>query len=350
MTFHILIPDRSKPPLTIEQEAVGNAARFTALQASHAREVPDEMWNSADALLLWHDVHVDRSTIEKLTRCRAIVRIGVGFDNVDIIAAGEAGIFVCNVPDYGTEDVADHSMALLLGLSRGLFQYERAARNGNWSWHTGDNLRRVAGSKLGIVGLGRIGIATARRAQAHDMDVQFYDPYVRDGIDKALGVRRCDELNQLLNSSDIVSLHVPLTSETQNMVDASFLANMKEGALLINTCRGGTMKLDALHEALSSGHLRGAGLDVLPEEPPDPQHPLIRAWQEQAEWLHGRFILTPHAAFFNQESHAEMRRKGAQEAFRILRGDAPRNCVNLQFIGQDLYPLQAPAAARDKAS
>lgn len=332
MTFHILIPDRSKPPLDVEEAVVGDAATLKSLQATDATQVSDADWKSADALLMWHDVHLDADTIQKLERCQVIVRIGVGFDNVDIAAAGKAGIPVCNVPDYGTEDVADHSMALLLTLSRGIFQYEQAARQDNWSWHTGDSLRRLRGSQLGIIGLGRIGIAMARRAQAHDMEVTFYDPYVKDGMDKALGLTRADGLGELLEKSDTVSLHVPLTSETQNLVDAGFLTRMKPGALLINTCRGGTMDLDALHLSLADGRLRGAGLDVLPEEPPPAGHPLITAWKSQAEWLRGRFILTPHAAFFNQESHAEMRRKGAQEALRVLQGHAPRNCVNAQYL------------------
>lgn len=332
MTFHILIPDRSTPPLDVEEAVVGKAATLTALQASDARQVSDEHWKSADALLMWHDVHLNEETIQKLKRCQVIVRIGVGFDNVDIAAAGKAGIQVCNVPDYGTEDVADHTMALLLTLSRGIFQYEHAARQDDWSWHTGDSLRRLRGSQLGIIGLGRIGIAMARRAQAHDIRVQFYDPYVKDGMDKALGLTRVESLTELAETSDTVSLHVPLTSETQNLVDATFLARMKPGSLLVNTCRGGTMDLDALHLSLASGRLRGAGLDVLPEEPPPSDHPLIRAWKSQADWLRGRFILTPHAAFFNQESHAEMRRKGAEEALRVLQGHAARNCVNREYL------------------
>lgn len=332
MTFHVLIPDRSEPPLTIEEEVFAGSARLTAPNALHADEIADDLWRSADALLLWHEVHIDRRVVALLERCKVIVRIGVGFDNVDLEATGEAGIFVCNVPDYGTEDVADHAVALLLALSRGLFQYQEAARAGQWSWQAGTGLRRLSGSTLGVVGMGRIGVATARRAQALGLKIAFFDPYIADGYDKALGFRRFDSLDEMLAASDVVTVHVPLTEETHGLVDGAFLDRLRPGALLINTARGGTLDLDALHAALTSGQLRGAGLDVLPQEPPDPDHPLISDWRQRAPWLEGRLIITPHAAFYNEESYQEMRRKAAQEVLRVLTGNAPRNCVNRAYL------------------
>jgi D-3-phosphoglycerate dehydrogenase len=332
MTFHVLIPDRSEPPLTIEEDVFAGAARLTAANARHADEIPEDVWRSADALLLWHEVHIDETVVARLDRCRVIVRVGVGFDNVDLEATGKAGICVCNVPDYGTEDVADHAIALLLALSRGLFQYQEAARAGEWSWQTGKGLRRLSGAILGVVGMGRIGVATARRARPLGMHIAFYDPYLADGYDKALGVTRCDSLDELLASADAVTVHVPLTSETRGLVNEAFLRRLPPGALLINTARGGTMDLDAVHRALLSGHLRGAGLDVLPQEPPDPSHPLIRDWSQRAPWLEGRLVLTPHAAFYNEESYVEMRRKAAREVLRVLSGEAPRNCVNRMYL------------------
>jgi phosphoglycerate dehydrogenase-like enzyme len=294
--------------------------------------VPDEAWRKADAILLWHDVTLDSAAMAKLDRCRVIVRFGVGVDNVDLAAAAARGICVCNVPDYGTNDVADHTIALLLALCRGLFGYDAAARQGMWSWESVENLHRLTGAVLGIIGLGRIGTAAARRAQAHGMRVVFYDPYKEYGYGKALGVDRVSELPALLRQVEAVSVHVPLTDETRGMVGEEFTQSLKPGAVLINTSRGATMDLDAVERALRSGQLRGAGLDVLPQEPPDPNHPLIKAWREQEPWLLGRLIITPHAAFYNTESYIEMRTKAAREALRVLNGARPRNCVNEHFL------------------
>lgn len=332
MAFRVLIPDRLEPPADIEQAIFGNDADIILPMASHEDEVPDEAWRKADAILLWHDVKLDSGVIAKLDRCRVIVRFGVGFDNVDLAAAGARGIYVCNVPDYGTNDVADHAIALLAALYRGLFGYDAAARRGVWSWQSVKDLHRLTGATLGLIGLGRIGTATARRAQALGMRVVFYDPYKEDGYDKALGVERTYQFSALLQQADAVSLHVPLTDETKGMVSEEFFQLLKPGAILINTSRGLTMDLDAVERALRSGRLQGAGLDVLPQEPPNPRHPLIKAWRDQEPWLVGRLIITPHAAFYNSESYTEMRAKAAQEASRVLNGERPRNCVNEQFL------------------
>jgi lactate dehydrogenase-like 2-hydroxyacid dehydrogenase len=330
--YKIIIPDRSRPPADIEQGVFGPGTEILTPCVKHTRDVPDETWRSVDAVLAWHDLLFDAPLIAKLDRCKAIVRVGVGFENVDLQAAGARGIRVCNVPDYGTCDVADHAMALLLGLARGIIQYEELIRRGEWTWERVTNLSRLTGSTLGIVGLGRIGTATAMRAKGLGMDIVFHDPYKPEGHDKALGIRRAYSLDELLAQSDSVSLHCPSTKETENMADASFFAKMKPNGYFINTARGKLMDADALYESLKAGHLRGAGVDVLPVEPPDRKHPLFKAWNDREPWLAGRFILTPHASFFNRESHAEMRRKAAEEALRVLRGDAPRNCVNQAFV------------------
>ncbi|MBI2320748.1 MAG: hypothetical protein HYU88_01265 [Chloroflexi bacterium] len=217
----ILIPDRLEQPADVEQEAFGPAARILTPGAHHDAEIADEVWASADAVLAWHDLRYPAALLAKLRRCRVIVRIGVGYDNVDLEAAGRLGIAVCNVPDYGTADVADHAMALLLALARGVYAFSERVRaaDDNWHWQAAGPLRRLAGSTLGIVGLGRIGTAVALRAKAFGMRVAFYDPYLPDGQDKALGVERCDALDELLGQADAVSIHTPLTDETRGMAD-----------------------------------------------------------------------------------------------------------------------------------
>ncbi len=332
MSIRVLIPDRISPPADVECSIFGKNTEFILPCAKNAQEIPDNDWHAADAILLWHDVKINAEVIAKLERCRVIVRVGIGFDNVDLAAAGKRGIYVCNVPDYGTNDVADHTIALFLSLNRGLIEYNTATRQGSWSWEKVENLHRLTGSTLGIIGLGRIGTAVARRAQALGIRVIFYDPYKEDGYDKSLGVERIENLTTLLQQSNAVSLHVPLTKETKNMVNEGFCQKLKHGAILINTARGLIMDLNAVEKALRSGQLKAAGLDVLPQEPPDSNHSLIKAWRNQESWLNGRLIITPHVAFYNVESYKEMRVKAAQEALRVIKGKMPRNCINKYFL------------------
>ncbi len=332
MAWHILIPDRLRPPADVEQGVLGPDTVFLMPLAQHAQSVPDEYWAEADGMLLWHEVQVDAAVIKKLDRCKVIARIGVGFDNVDLKAAGRRGIYVCNVPDYGTEDVADHALAMILALERGLAGYADAARRNVWSWDAAGPLRRIRGRRLGVIGLGRIGTAVALRARVFGWEVLFYDPYKPPGYDKALGITHVRELSELLPQVDVVTLHTPLSDETRKMADKAFFGLLRADAVFINVARGGCYDLDALYDALKSGRLRGAGLDVFPQEPPDPEHALIRAWRERETWVAGRLIVTPHAAFYNRESYIELRRKGAEEVRRVLTGQPPLNCVNKEWL------------------
>lgn len=330
--WHVLIPDRLTSAPDVERAVLGTDTVFLTPGASDAAEVPDAYWTQADAILAWHEVRIGDDVVARLERCKVIVRVGAGFDNVDLESAARRGIPVCNVPDYGTNDVADHTLALILALSRGIVAYDDAARHGRWEWDAAGPLNRVTGAACGIVGLGRIGTATALRAKAFGMPVLFFDPYKDAGYDKALGIERVWTLEALLERSDVVTLHMPLTDETRGMAGASFFARCRPGALFINVARGLCLDLDALHDALRSGRLRGAGLDVLPQEPPWPDHPLIDAWRRGEPWIAGRLVITPHAAFYNRESYVEMRRKAAEEVLRVLQGEEPRNCVNRAWL------------------
>jgi phosphoglycerate dehydrogenase-like enzyme len=332
--YVVLVPDRVPAPAEIEQNVFGDSAEVIAPCAKDAAEIDDATWGRADAVLAWHDLQYPRAVIGKLVRCKVIVRVGVGTDNVDLAAAGERGIAVCNVPDYGTCDVADHALALTLALSRGLPAFSELVRQSaeHWHWNAAGRLRRLTSATMGIIGLGRIGSAVALRAKAFGMRVVFHDPYVPDGKDKSLAVERCDRLEDLLERADVVSLHTPLTDETRGMAGRGFFARLADGALLVNTARGPIVDLDALEAALRSGRLRGAGLDVLAEEPPPAGHPLIAAWRAREPWIAHRLIVTPHAAFYCDEAWQEMRHKAAVEALRVLRDEPPRNCVNRHWL------------------
>lgn len=334
----VLLPDAQfDDDATIERDVLGEDCEIAVYRELVAERIPDARWRAADALIVYYGVPIDRSVIERLDRCRILVRAGVGYDHIDVTGCGRRGIPVCNVPDYGTTEVADHAIALMLGLARGLVSYHArllADPHAGWHWSGAPLVRRLRGARFGVVGLGRIGTAAARRARGLDMEVSFYDPYLPDGVDLATGYRRVPSLDELLAESDVVSLHCPLTSENANMIGAEALARIKPGALLINTARGGLVDLAALEAALRSGRLGGAGLDVLPGEPPDPAHPLIQAFRRREPGLDGRLLLTPHVAWLSPDGRADLRRKSAETVRDYLREQKLRNCVNQTWLAR----------------
>jgi phosphoglycerate dehydrogenase-like enzyme len=307
----------------VEAEILEPLAQVELIRAESASEVADRL-REAEVLITWHQIALARADLEGLTHCRGIVRASVGIDNIDLDAAEELGIQLGNVPDYGTEEVADHALALILAVARNLTHVAEAARRGEWRWQAIGEVHRLRGRRLGIVGLGRIGTAVAMRAPAFGLRVAFYDPYVAAGADKALGLDRTESLGELAAESDILTLHVPLTEETRGMVGAEELALLPSHGILVNTCRGEVVDQEALLAALAADRLAGAGLDVLAEEPAVPA--ALRS--------HERVVLTAHSAFYSDEALAELRAKAAQAAGRVLTdhhakryersGEAPR--------------------------
>ena len=297
-------------------------------------EVSEQQWAQADALVCTEDP-LSADALSKISRCRIFIVPKVGFDNIDLEKYGKVGIPVCHVPDYGTQEVADHAMGLLLCLMKGISRYDnrlRAAPVAHWKPMDHPLALRLSEAKLGILGLGRIGTAMALRAKAFGMQVTFYDPYRANGADLALGIQRTESLEALLAESDIVSLHAPLTDETRKMIDATALAHAKQGLVLINTARGEIIDIDALYDAMKTGQLGGAGLDVMPEEPSNLARPLINAWHQQEGWLADRLLITPHAAFYTPQSLYDMRAKGIPVALKYLRTGRLENCVNNEFL------------------
>lgn len=301
------------PDVEIERRVLASVADVELRRVTDAREA-GELLQRADALIAWHQIPLSREILGELGACRGIVRASVGVDNVDLSAAKALGIPLCNVPEYGTEEVADHALALMLALNRRLPALQGATRRGVWRWQEAAGARRLRGRRLGIVGLGRIGTAVAQRAPAFGMRVEFFDPYVPRGIEKALGVARAPSLEQLLAFSDLVTLHVPLTPETRGMIGRSELALLPPEAILVNTARGPVIDQDALIEALQAGRLAGAGLDVLAAEPDVPAELATR----------DDVLLTGHSAFYSRESLVELREKAAEAARDFLVGAAAR--------------------------
>jgi D-3-phosphoglycerate dehydrogenase len=276
-----------------------------------------EAVQGAEAMLVCY-AKVTRRVVEAAAEngCRVIARYGIGYDNVDVEAATRSGMVVTNVPDYCLDEVADHTMALLLGLARGVVASARETAAGGWSVPK-DGIHRLRGRRLALVGLGGIGRRVAVRAHAFGLEVCAYDPYVEPwDVDH---VTRAATVEEAVADADFVSLHVPLTAETRGMIDSETIATMRRAPVLVNTARGPLVSLDAVVEALDDGRLSGVALDTAEVEPLPVDHPLR---------THPRAVITPHTGFFSVEAQQELQRRAAEEVARALRKEAPDRPVN----------------------
>ncbi len=327
--YCVAIADFLTDDLEPERGILGDTAQVVALDAKREEDLIGRIEN-ADAIVLYHAISITRMTLQRLTRCRVIVRGGVGYDNVDARAAREHGIPVAIVPDYGSEEVADSAIGMTLALTRGIHLQNARLRAGQgiWDYSNAVPLTRLRGAVFGIVGLGRIGSAVALRAKVLGLDVAFYDPYKPDGYDRTLGIRRVETLEELLAQSMVVTIHCPHTEETRGMIDAAAIAQMRPGSYLVNTARGAIVDTTAIPEALASGRLAGAAIDVLPQEPPAEDDPLIVAWRDPSHVAHERLILNPHSAFYSEEGLLDIRTKSTETCRRAIVGEPLRNVVN----------------------
>ena len=271
----------------------------------------------ASALIVGN-VKIDAGVLAQLPHCLAIVKPAVGVDNIDIAAATEEGICIANVPDYGTDEVATHAMALLLNSIRYVDAIAADVRAGRWQPKPPYPIRRSAGRTLGIVGFGRIGRSVARKASGFGWRILAYDPYLPTEQLGGHGVEAVD-LDTLLAQSDLVTLHLPLTEETRGLIDARALAKMQPTAFLVNTARGGIVDSEALHDAVETGRIAGAAVDVVDAEPPGADHPLLRS---------DGILVTAHVAWYSQQAFADVQMKAVQEVARVLQGELPVNLVN----------------------
>jgi len=308
-----------------EEEIFRGVATFHPYTCANQDEVARVVMD-ADAVITG-PFEVREKAIVGMARCKIIQALGVGYDGIDLRAAGERGIFVCNVPDYCVNEVADHTIGLLLMANRRMLGLVDAAKKGRWFTKLPDEISTpvfgLAGRTLGIVGLGRIGTAVAIRAKAFGMRVLFYDPYLRLGIERSLSLDRSETLESLLENSDVVTIHTPLTDETHHMIQDDELKRMKKHALIINTARGAIVDKKALLKALREKWIAGAALDVIEDEPPDQTEPLLSL---------DNVVITPHRAYYSEESNVDCRRKAAINVLRVLQGKAPLHIVNEQFL------------------
>ncbi len=271
----------------------------------------------ADAVMVTLQ-QVTREIIASMERCRIISRLGTGLDSIDIAAATAHGIWVTYVPDYSIDEVSAHAIALMMSLARGIPFLSQSTRNGTWNSAAWGPIYRLKDQTLGVLGLGRIGQATAEKGRGLGLNVIAFDPFANQDVADKLGVRLVD-LDTLTRQSDYISLHSPLLDSTHHIVNADFLAKMKPTAYIINAARGPLIDEDALLEAVRSGQIAGAGLDVLAIEPIDPNSPLLKE---------DRILVTPHAAWYSEQAKLDLRARGAEEVVRILSGQPPRSPAN----------------------
>jgi C-terminal binding protein len=326
----VLYPETLYADSSVELEVFGPDVRVVVRNAATLAELDAADCAAAEGLMVLRH-HITAEDFARFPRLRAVVRMGVGYDRIDRAAAAARGVRVCNVPDYGTMEVADHAMALVLTLRRGVLLYhdtQRGEAPAPWRAVTTPLVRRLDGQRFGIIGLGRIGTAVALRAKAFGFNVAFYDPYRPNGTELSLGIERARTLEALLERSDVLSLHAPLTPETRGMLGIDQLRLLPQGAVVVNTARGPILDLAALEVLLREDSIAGAGLDVLPVEPPaEPVPDLLRAYRAAEPWLQGRLVVTPHAAFHSPQAWDDIRRKSAETMAAALQGERPQNII-----------------------
>jgi D-3-phosphoglycerate dehydrogenase len=305
------------PDLHLEEQILSPlGCRIVRGPADDAKTTID-LCREAEGVLIGSIPQFIPTVIEKLDACRILSRAGIGVDNIDLAAAKKKGIVVTNVPDYCIEEVSDHAMALILSFARKLSQGADIVQEGGWGIIPLRPILPLNECALGIVGIGRIGTALGKKASAFGMRLLAHDPIAPDAAFKRIKAKKVS-LAQLLKDSDYISLHAPLIPKTRGMINEAALKRMKKESVLINVARGELIDENALRKAIRSGEIRGAGLDVLSEEPPSKKHALLG--------LPG-CVITPHSAWYSTAAQEELRRKSAEEVLRVLSGKKPKNRV-----------------------
>jgi D-3-phosphoglycerate dehydrogenase len=323
MNRKVLITDYVWPSLDPEREILEDAGFELVVAPDASESTLAALATDVDAIMFCF-AQVTGKVLRTARKCLVASRYGIGVDNVDITVCTELGIVVTNVPDYCVDEVTEHSLGMVIALNRRLVPHDAIVKAGGWSSVALDQpMRRMNGATFGVIGYGRIGRSIAGKAAALGMKVLTYDPMLKPGQD--VGIAESVSLADVLANSDFITIHVPLTDETRGMVGKPELAAMKRGAIIVNPARGGLIDEYALADALASGHIAGAGLDVMEPAPPANAHPLLK--QENV-------IITPHTAFFSQASTLELETRTAREVIRVVNGDEPENFINPEVRGK----------------
>ncbi len=316
ITDSISITDHIKD-FSIEKEILGNYLEKKISQKT-------------TIILVWHK-EIDKVFLQNHPSIRAIVRYGVGYDNIDLDFCRKKNIIVANTPDYGIDEVSDSALAMILYLTRKIGSLEFLAKEDQEYW-TGKDLnlkmRRLNKLSLGIIGLGRIGSSIANKFLSFSRKIGYYDPYIPNGYDKVFNIKKFENLSELLSSSDIVSINTPLNKETKGMVNDKFLNQMKKGSFLINLSRGPIIKdKELILKKLISNHLEGYATDVWTKEPPSLNDDLHKAWENNDNNLRGRLIVNPHTAYYSEEAIKESRTKACYTCLDIIKNRIINNRI-----------------------
>lgn len=319
----VVLTDYVWESLDVEKKTLEGLADLVAFKAKSMDEVLPEL-AGCDAMLNTYLAPINAEVMARMPKCRIIARYGIGVDTIDLEAATKAGIIVTNNPTYCIEEVAEHTMALLLACARKVAFYDRLVRDGRWEVPPGKPMHRMVGRTLGLVGFGNIARQVAVRAAAFGLRVLFADPNVKQGQFDAPGKKV--ELAELLRESDFVSLHPPLMPQTRKMINDEAFAQMKPSAFLINCARGPIVDTDALVRALDAKKIAGCALDTIDPEPLPNPHP-----------LRGRdnVVIAPHAAWYSEEAMVGLQAGAPNEVRRVLSGQWPVNVVNPAVRGKN---------------
>ena len=318
-----LITDYVWPNIDVESEVLRAAGVEPVVAPDTSEDTLAELAVDAD-IIMFCFAQVTGNVLRAAEKCVVASRYGIGVDNIDIPTATELGIVVTNVPDYCMDEVTDHAIGMILALNRRLGAHDGEVKAGGWHSVVLDQpMHRTRGATLGILGFGRIGRSIADKAAGFGMNMIAFDPLIAPG--QTIGDVEIVSFEDVLRRSHFITVHTPLTPETEGMVGADELAMMMPGSIIVNCARGGIIEERALADALKSGHLAGAGLDVLEPAPPPDDHPLLTA---------PNVIITPHTAFFSQSSTIELERRTAEEAIRVMNGNNPENLINPNVLGK----------------
>ncbi|MDE0300222.1 MAG: C-terminal binding protein [Candidatus Poribacteria bacterium] len=323
--YTVLMTDYAWPSVDPERKVLSEIGAELIVAETGAEDELVSLAPQADGILTcWEQTTT--AVVRAAERCQVIGRCGIGLDNIDVKTATELGIVVTNVPAYCIDEVSDHTMALLLACARKISLFDREVKSGNWVRDVGPPVYRIRGKTLGIVGFGKIGRALVPKARAFGLDVVVYSPSLSPDIAKSCGVEKA-ELSELLARSDFITIHAPLNANTEKLFGKEQFRQMKETAYIINTSRGGIIDTSALYGAVKEGWIAGAGLDVLAEEPPAPDEPLVEL---------DNIVITPHAAFASEESTYDLEVSAARAVADVLIGKMPESVVNQEVLESPL--------------
>ncbi len=318
--YRVVITDCDHGSVEEEKDELGGTGAELVLAQVRKEEDLIRVCKEADGLINQYAL-LTRRVFENLPKCKVAARYGVGVDSIDLKAATDLGIIVANVPDYCIDEVASHTVAMILTLARKTAFFDRKVKSGQWDFRQGMPVDRIRGTILGLIGCGRIGFEVARRISAFGVKVLAYDPYIQKAAE---GIELTD-LETILRRSNFISIHCPLNESTRHLIGEKEFQKMEKRPLLINTSRGPIVKEEALIQALKEERLSGAGLDVLETEPPEPGNPMLKM---------ENVIFSPHVGFYSEESISELKRRTARNVSNVLRGRRPDSMVNRDVIGK----------------